>query len=366
MLLFVLLTATMVVASAPKPTVRALSTQRQLEIDEVISFAKGKGAVISEAFRVVQIQGKGEAVVASRAVKKGEQVLFAPPTVTISPRWASNRWPDWHQLKMPPHVLVALALAVEKFHAAPDTLWNRLLQRDVQQFGPYMRVLSDSCYCGYSFTVDEMAWLAKVGTGNALSFSDLSKDYHHYLVATGFTSVTPVTLEQFQWASCTAITRSWLGHNMIPAGDFFNHDDNANVGMNRIARSMEEKIKAENDAKRGMLHLEHGVVFEAFGDIAAGEEMTINYGHRTNLEFLINYGFVYHDNKHDNMHLPLPRPRENAAVEKLLLTKVALSKTLNRDHILMTWKGFDSSAVCALRLLVEEKVDSYFYTRIHG
>lgn len=52
--------------------------------------------------------------------------------------------------------------------------------------------------------------------------------------------------------------------------------------------------------------------------------------------------------------------------EKQRLIALLMARSTNKDHLVLTWKGFDSFHAAAMRVMVEPKVDSYFFTRVHG
>ncbi|CAD7970933.1 unnamed protein product [Amoebophrya sp. A120] len=85
---------------------------------------------------------------------------------------------------------------------------------------------------------------------------------------------------------------------LIPLADFLNHHPKANV------RTPDPLPDATSEEKQQGAVGEF-ISFRASSDIAAGEEMCIEYSQASNLEFMIRYGFKVEDNPYGARHFEL-------------------------------------------------------------
>jgi histone-lysine N-methyltransferase SETD3 len=112
------------------------------------------------------------------------------------------------------------------------------------------------------------------------------------------------TLEQFIWAHFAVVSRTFsvmqggrLTTCMVPLADMLNDGRPWN---SRWALSEDEQ----------------SFVVEAAEAIAGGQEILTSYGSKHNLHLLVQYGFVYADNAHDEVMLIFSLPLEDPLTEQ--------------------------------------------------
>jgi hypothetical protein len=177
-----------------------------------LSFA---GAFVSPDIEVRYIPGRGRGVFATREIPAGTAVIGAPTSLSLTPAAVLKRFPEWKSLQLEGISLLALFLAVEKYHL-PEKSWaNALLGRERQMYEPFTSMLEEECENGATMTDRQLRVLRKI-CGVAYA-TNVTLEYRNNLVRSGFTKhAFPVSEEQYRWGMCTAMSRSWEGHVMMP------------------------------------------------------------------------------------------------------------------------------------------------------
>ncbi|XP_060804170.1 actin-histidine N-methyltransferase [Amyelois transitella] len=293
---------------------KAKSGPRQKNIDNYMKWLKENGA----QFEGIEIGEFGDYEMGLKAVnefKEGLLLLTIPTKVMMTEQNAReselaafiNVDP---LLQNMPNITLALFLLLEKNKS--DSSWK-----------PYIDVLPDKYSTILYFTTDELLELkpSPVFESSLKLYRSIARQYA-YFYNKMHTLDLPVlenlkdifTFESYRWAVSTVMTRQnniQLANNditaFIPLWDMCNHEHG--------------KITTDfnNELNRGECY--------ALRDFKPGEQIFIFYGARSNADLFLHNGFVYPNNQHDSLSLPLGVSSSDPLRETKisLLTKLGLS-----------------------------------------
>ena len=225
------------------------------------------------------------------AAVRGEEVIRVPQKAMLSVDTAKassigtliERDP---LLKTMPNVVLAIHLLIER--NSPASIWE-----------PYINILPHVYNTVLYFTPKQLEGLkGSPALEDALKqFKFVARQYAYFYRLFSNTLLKDyLTYDEYRWAVSTVMTRQnvvpssadapdTLVNTLIPLWDMANHDQG--------------EISTDYDLEAQVsLCLAHR-------DFAAGEQLTIFYGVRTNCDLLIHNGFVYPNNPHDSLTLRL-------------------------------------------------------------
>lgn len=244
--------------------------------------------------------GNGEyGMTARRMLQEGEEFLHLPKKLMLSTAAAqSSRLGQLLQedlvLKNMPNVALALFLILE-FHAGEASFWS-----------PYISILPRSFNTVLYFAVEDLELLrgsAVIDDALKLHRSILRQYayFHRVLRTHPLAKSVPYrdcfTYDLYRWAVSAVMTRQ----NAIPtgAGSHSSSSVLALVPLWDMCNHSSGKLCTDYDPEKDELKC------LAMRDFQEGDEVTIFYGKRSNLEFLIHNGFVYPGNEYDAVDIKL-------------------------------------------------------------
>ncbi|XP_053608215.1 actin-histidine N-methyltransferase isoform X2 [Plodia interpunctella] len=271
---------------------KAKSGPRQKNIDVYLKWLKENGAQF-EGVEIGEYEDYELGLKAVNNFKEGSLLLTVPTNVMMTEQNAreSNLAAFINVdplLQNMPNITLALFLLLEK--NKDDSVWK-----------PYIDVLPDKYSTILYFTTDELLELkpSPVFESALKLYRSIARQYA-YFYNKMHTLDLPVlenlkdifTFESYRWAVSTVMTRQnniQLGKSeitaFIPLWDMCNHEHG--------------KITTDfnNELNRGECY--------ALRDFKAGEQIFIFYGARPNADLFLHNGFVYPNNQHDSLSLPL-------------------------------------------------------------
>ncbi|KAL8567678.1 hypothetical protein ACOMHN_008986 [Nucella lapillus] len=194
-------------------------------------------------------------------------------------------------LQVMPNVTLAMHLLAE--HKAPSSFWK-----------PYLDTLPDSYSTPLYFSPDELQHLKGSPTlANSITqYRSVARQYaYFYRLLQRHASASKLglnenfTFDDYRWAVSTVMTRQNLipkedngdkkTYGLIPLWDMCNHANGV------------YSADFDTDSNCSLCYSQQ--------DVAAGEQIFMFYGPRSNGEFLVHNGFVYPANEHDRLCLKL-------------------------------------------------------------
>jgi protein-histidine N-methyltransferase len=251
-------------------------------------------------------------------VARGEEVIRIPQKAMLSVDTAKassigtliERDP---LLKTMPNVVLAIHLLIER--NSPASLWE-----------PYINVLPHSYNTVLYFTPKQLEGLkGSPALEDALKqYKFVARQYAYFYRLFANTLLKDyLTYDEYRWAVSTVMTRQ----NVVPRGEASESDNAADSNlMNTLiplwdmANHEQGEISTDYDLEaRSSICLAHR-------EFAAGEQLTIFYGVRSNSDLLIHNGFVYPANPDDSLRLRLGVAKTDplAAARLALLERVGV------------------------------------------
>lgn len=239
-----------------------------------------RGATVHFSIRTVSSGRTG--AVASKTLSKESTALRIPSTQVFSLKSIPPLIAAAGQREAcDAHAQLALGLAYERVNPMSRFAdWIKLLPStfaNVLWFTPLQLELISSTFFAYI----AQSWLDDLNC--------MQRAVEHIPDRTR--SAHKADLEDFRWALSIVKTRGFAFEGthestmLIPLADFWNHDVVANV---RTASFAEDALR-----------------FVATRDIMLGEELCIDYGQSSNLEFMVRYGFRIEENPYGGRQFDL-------------------------------------------------------------
>ncbi|KAK3716901.1 hypothetical protein QZH41_017011, partial [Actinostola sp. cb2023] len=217
-----------------------------------------------------------------------------------------------HILSSMPHAAIALYVLCEKLKE--DSWWK-----------PYLDILPSSYSTSLYFTPDDLKAVQGTSTlGDAVKpYRSIARQYAYFYklcqVNSSFSSYEPI-YHKFvaRWAVSTVMTRQ----NQVPISD--SENIKALIPMWDMCNHTNGTIETGFDTKDATCKS------YALRSFSKDEQVLIFYGKRNNADLLFHNGFVYPDNEHDFVNIPLGVSRS----DKLYAMKAQI----------MAMVGIDASA----------------------
>ncbi|KAK7504177.1 hypothetical protein BaRGS_00004481 [Batillaria attramentaria] len=274
--------------------------------------------VDTSAVEIQMFPGYGHGLKAARDVKESELLLKIPRSLMLTVDSALKSplgevIKDDKILQVMPNVTLAMHLLLELY--TPDSFWK-----------PYIDTLPPDYTTPLYFTPEELQYLKGSPTlGNSITqYRSIARQYAYFyrlLQKHPAASKLPLkdnfTFDDYRWAVSTVMTRQ----NLIPKKD---DGDKKTFGLmplwdmcNHANGIYNTDFDVEKDCS----------LCYSQQDVAAGEQIFMFYGPRSNGEFLVHNGFVYPENEHDRLCLKLGISKGDALLnmKSMVLRKINLS-----------------------------------------
>jgi len=321
---------------------------RKLHIKPFMEWLNKYGAKI-EGVEIDEFEHQGLGLKVTKELKKGELVISIPRKVFMSTETAkvsslSALIEKDPMLQKMPNVSLALHLLVEK--NSPASFWE-----------PYINILPSSYTTVLYFTPDDFKELrGSPALEDALKqFKYVSRQYaYFYRKFQSMILRDYFTFDEYRWAVSTVMTRqnqvpssndmSQMANTLIPFWDMANHDNG----------ELSTDFDDEKDCTLCMAHK----------DFELGQQFTIFYGVRANIDLLVHNGFVFESNEDDCLTLKLGISKNDALIHEKVNILEELSIARNGLFFIgcnLDEKPLDPALLAFLRVLcfTKKEIDDF-------
>ncbi|KAL7046055.1 hypothetical protein ACKWTF_002463 [Chironomus riparius] len=302
------------------------SSRSEKTIENFIDWCANEGAKFDK-IELKNIPDYGLGLVSKKSLKEGEIFIVIPDNMIFSYSKIENSIPDVLKQKIfsdcplsenMSNVKLALALMIERMNSQ-------------SKFKPYFDVLPNKFSTVLYYTPTEMKELQ--GT---LAFTSALKQvkyiiaqyaflYKYIMVATNENDSVMeelrdnFTYEFYRWAVSCVMTRQ----NIIPKND----DINESV----LIPAWDMANHTNGDINTQFNNETHQIESFSMKNFQVGEQVTIAYGNRSNLDFLIHNGFVFKENTNTDLFVKLNLNKSDPLFEDrlLLLKRIGLNDHQN-------------------------------------
>ncbi|XP_076441686.1 actin-histidine N-methyltransferase-like [Babylonia areolata] len=255
-----------------------------------------KNGVDSSAVEIQSFPGYGLGLKANKDIKESDLLLKIPRALMMTVDSAlktplGELIREDKILQVMPNVTLAMHLLVES--KSPKSFWK-----------PYLDILPDSYTTPLYFSPDELQHLKGSPTlGNSITqYRSVARQYAYFYrllqkhaAASKLGINENFTFDDYRWAVSTVMTRQNLipredssekkTYGLIPLWDMCNHTNGI------------YSTDFDTESNCSLCYSQQ--------DVAAGDQVFMFYGPRSNGEFLVHNGFVFPDNEHDRLCLKL-------------------------------------------------------------
>lgn len=291
---------------------RRLRGPRKMHVKPFLEWLDKNGAKI-EGVEIAEFGSQGLGLKVTKELKQGDVVISIPRKVFMSTETAkhsslSELCEKDQMLQRMPNVSLALHLLVEK--NSPASFWE-----------PYINLLPSSYTTVLYFTPDDFKELrGSPALEDALKqFKYVARQYaYFYRKFQSMLLRDYFTFDEYRWAVSTVMTRqnqvptsdlSQMTNTLIPFWDMSNHENG----------EMSTDFDDEKDCTLCM----------AQKDFQVGQQFTIFYGVRANIDLLVHNGFVFDTNVNDclTLKLGISKNDPNAADKFKFLEELSINRT---------------------------------------
>ncbi len=294
---------------------RRLRGPREVHVKPFMEWLDKYGAKI-EGVAIADFGGAGQGLglKVTKELKKGDLVLSIPRKVFMSTETARDSSLSELIVKDPmlqrmPNVALALHLLVEK--NSPASFWE-----------PYINMLPTSYSTVLYFTPDDFRELrGSPALEDALKqFKYVSRQYAYFYKK--FQSIILrdyFTFDEYRWAVSTVMTRQ----NQVPASDDLEKSVNTLIPFWDMANHDNGEFSTDFD------DVNHATMCMSHKDFNVGDQFTIFYGVRANIDLLVHNGFVFADNSADclTIRLGIGRADPLGGEKQTLLEELNIQRT---------------------------------------
>jgi len=307
--------------------------------------------VDTSSVAIDEYQEEGYGLKTTRQLVNDEKFLEVPRSVMLTSETAAESGlapliTEDRILQAMPNVVLSLHLLCEAVNPASF-------------FAPYIAILPDSYSTALYYSQDELQLLkgSPVLSDVLGQRRNIARQYAYFYRLFQISEdaanlpIKDFCYDDYRWAVSSVMTRQ----NQVPSIESTENRSLALIPLWDMCNHCEGQITTDYDPQ---LNKSECYAIKPF---AVGEQIFIYYGKRSNAELLLHNGFVFTDNKNDNMKFKLGISKNDLLQKK----KADLISKLNIiPHRLVLYAGeepVDSDVLAFLRIfnMTEEELDQF-------